>query len=99
MQAKINSRKMVDDFSFESSFLSSNAKAYVVEKQSIPLMPDAPGTYHEDFHEKMNHRISFSFLDPLMYGKISIPVYIQDVPFFIGCRTGEEEMVSCFFIT
>ena len=53
MQAKINSRKMVDDFSFESSFLSSNAKAYVVEKQSIPLMPDAPGTYHEDLHEEM----------------------------------------------
>jgi len=44
---------MVDDFSFESSFLSSNAKAYVVEKQSIPLMPDAPGTYHEDLHEEM----------------------------------------------
>jgi len=90
---------MSHNFSFERRLPSGNIRGFGIENQIIPLNPDAPGTYHEDFHEKMNHRISFSFLDPLMYGKISIPVYIQDVPFFIGCRTGEEEMVSCFFIT
>ena len=65
---------MVDDFSFESSFLSSNAKAYVVEKQSIPLMPDAPGTYHEDLHEKRLGETPFSRFNSLINTQVSIKV-------------------------
>jgi hypothetical protein len=64
---------MADDFSFESSFPSSNVKGYILENQRIPLMPYAPGTYHEDLQEERVSRISFGHFYPMINRQISIP--------------------------
>jgi hypothetical protein len=60
MKTLLDLEEMICYFLFERSFPGNEIRNLAVEDQCFSLIPDAPSSNHENFHEKRMREIPFS---------------------------------------
>ena len=84
-------------FILEDLFPTSNTWWTSFKNQTIPLLPDVPSCYDEDFHEKIVLKLLFSQFYHLKERCSNLPLDTKLLPTGSCKRTTEEEMKSSFF--
>jgi hypothetical protein len=74
----------------ESILLALESGCASIKDSVISLLPNKPGTQHEDLHEEGFVKLAPSFLHHLMKGEIEVPGYAQVIPALPTEGVGEE---------
>jgi hypothetical protein len=68
-----------------------------IEDSVVSLLPDEPGTQHEDLHEERLSKLFLSFLHHLVKRKVEVPGDAQVIPALPAEGAVEEQMECCLF--
>jgi len=80
MEGWLDPAEVFNNFFLESSLPRRQAWSFPIKDKGIPLIPNTPGSNHNNFHEVRMHEILSGNMELLMYVSILIPSNSQSKP-------------------
>jgi hypothetical protein len=94
----LHSIRLEISFSRKGPFPALKGWGVSVENELIPLFPDCPGCYYEEFHKEVMTCLSFGFFHHSMERQIKTPANFQMRPTSLTKLARKEQVKGRFLI-